>query len=107
LTNNRLAEVVGWLENLTSYGYDEIGRLITTTLPNGVLTVQSYGDNGRLLHLRYTAAGETLLAEFSYQLDGVGNRVVATETLRLPGPYEMLAERLTSSATWQEHRTRP
>jgi hypothetical protein len=25
-------------------------------------------------------------------------------TLRLPGPYEMLAERLTSSATWQEQQ---
>jgi YD repeat-containing protein len=65
--------------------FDAAGRLITTTLPNGVATVNSYDDANRLTGLRHEDPGqELLLAEFLYQLDGVGNRVVATETLRVP-----------------------
>jgi YD repeat-containing protein len=101
----RMVQVEDWAEGLTSYAYDAAGRLITTTLPSGVISVNEYDTANRLTRLAHEESGsETLLAEFLYQLDGVGNRVVATETLRVPGPYQMLAERLTSSATAQEQQ---
>jgi hypothetical protein len=53
--------------------------------------VQSYDANGRLLHLRDTAADETLLAEFSYQLDGVGNRIVVTRSRDIPDFGEVVS----------------
>jgi RHS repeat-associated protein len=104
--DNRLLSINGWDEHSGGYDYDKAGRLITTTLPNGVLSVNQYDDAGRLRYLAHLdGASGILLADYRYQLDGVGNRVVATETLRVPGPYQMLAERLTSSATWQEQQS--
>jgi RHS repeat-associated protein len=48
-----------------------------------------------------------LLADYHYQLDGVGNRVVATETLQVSGPYALLAEQLTSDDTGGEEQNKP
>jgi RHS repeat-associated protein len=87
---NRLEQVIDWQDNTTTYEYDVIGQLITTTLPNGVMTIQDYDGNGRLLNLRYTDATETLLAEFSYILDNIGNRTTVTETLYYPGSVEVI-----------------
>ncbi|MCL4872180.1 MAG: hypothetical protein KJ063_24745 [Anaerolineae bacterium] len=92
-TDNRLIEVEDWLEEVTTYQYDNVGRLITTTLPNGVITINSYDAANRLINLsHHHEATNTLFADYLYQLDGVGNRVIATETLRMPlqiGPYTL------------------
>ncbi len=77
-----------WSGGLTDYDYDEAGRLITTTLPNGVVSVNGYDDADQLTSLRYVDDGGDLLAEYLYELDGVGNRTVVTETLLAPGIVE-------------------
>ncbi len=82
-SDNRLIQVDDWAAGVTTYAYDAVGQLITTTLPNGVRTVDVYDKAGRLLRLTHTAAGVTQ-ADYQYALDGLGNRQVATETLRLP-----------------------
>jgi RHS repeat-associated protein len=104
----RMVQVEDWAEGLTSYAYDAAGRLITTTLPNGVISVNNYDAANRLTRLAHEESGsETLLAEFLYQLDGVGNRVVATETVRAPGPLQALADILVSGATSTYDQTSP
>jgi hypothetical protein len=57
---------------------------VTTTLPNGVVTINGYDDANRLTSLVHTDENEILLASFLYRLDKVGNRVVVTETLSAP-----------------------
>ncbi len=44
-----------------------------------------YDDVNHLLSLTYTDADDSLLAEYLYEVDGVGNRQVVTETLYAPG----------------------
>jgi len=83
--DNRLLQVQDWDDGLTRYAYDAAGRLISTTLPNGVVTTQQYDDANRLVNLAHTAADDTLLASFSYEMDGVGNRTQITEVLAQPG----------------------
>lgn len=80
----RLRQVTDWNTDVTTYAYDEIGRLITTTLPNGVTAIKQYDDANRLTNLRYVAADDSLLAEYDYQLDAIGNRQAVTETLLTP-----------------------
>ena len=86
--DNRLVEVEDWNSGVTTYQYDGAGRLITTTLHNGVVSANGYDDANRLLSLRHEGADSTLLAEYLYQLDGVGNRVAVTETVRAPDVVE-------------------
>jgi RHS repeat-associated protein len=83
--DNRLLQVEDWDGGITGYDYDAAGRLITTTLPNGVVTVNQYDAADRLTGLsHHNTISDTLLAEYTYQLDGVGNRRVVTETQLLP-----------------------
>ena len=82
--DNRLVQVDDWNTGVTTYQYDGAGRLITTTLPNGVVSVNAYDDANRLLSLRHEGGDGSLLAEYLYQLDSVGNRAVVTETVRAP-----------------------
>lgn len=89
--DNRLSGVLDWDGNDTTYEYDTVGRLITTTLPNGVYAVQAYDHASRLLDLRYLAADDSLLAAYEYEVDGVGNRQVVTETLLSPEIQEVIA----------------
>lgn len=98
--DNRLDSLLDWSRGLTDYDYDEAGRLITTTLPNGVVSVNGYDDADRLTSLRYVDDGGSLLAEYLYELDGVGNRTVVTETLLAPGIVETVAAFLKRTANW-------
>jgi RHS repeat-associated protein len=96
--DNRLLQVDDWAEGVTTYDYDAAGRLITTTLPNGVVTTNHYDNANRLTRLSHNnPLSETLLADYQYQLDGIGNRIVATETLYLPGTTEPLSGTLVSA----------
>jgi YD repeat-containing protein len=64
----------------THYGYDDLDRLDTLTLPNDVTSSYSYDEAGRLTLLTHNNLTETL-ASYDYALDNVGNRTILTETL--------------------------
>jgi RHS repeat-associated protein len=70
----RLASVTDWLTNETTYTYDDANRLITTNLGNGLISDRGYDDANRLLSVTNRDGG-TLLSEFAYMLDAVGNRL--------------------------------
>jgi RHS repeat-associated protein len=79
--DNRLIQVDDWDKGLTRYAYDAVGRLTSATLPNGMTTTYQYDAANRLTKLSHTATDNTLLSSYSYELDGVGNRVQAVEAL--------------------------
>jgi YD repeat-containing protein len=79
--DNRLVQIEDWDGGLTRYAYDAAGRLISTTLPNGVVTTRQYDDADRQVRLTHTAADDTVLSDYQYQLDGVGNHLQVVETL--------------------------
>jgi YD repeat-containing protein len=78
--NNRLIQVTDWATGAIIYGYDPIGRLVTTTLPNGIVTTHTYDPAGRLTGLTHTKDG-MVLARYHYTLDPTGNRTRVTETV--------------------------
>ncbi len=91
----RLQSVEDWDNLVTGYEYDVVGRLITTTMPNGVISINTYDDNSRLINLRHEQQSNgDLLAEFSYQLDEVGNRLSTTETIYNPLVIETIDQYL-------------
>jgi RHS repeat-associated protein len=80
-TDNRLVQVEDWDSELTSYEYNAVGRLVGETLPNGADTARQHDAAGRLIHLTHTAPDDSILSEYVYKLDGVGNRVQTIEML--------------------------
>ena len=82
---NRLTQVEDWDGGTAAYGYDEAGRIVTATLPNGTETAYAYDDANRLTLIEHRNSGGDLLARYTYELDGVGNRVQAIETISTPG----------------------
>ncbi len=81
---NRLLNVTDWTGQNTAYGYDAAGRLVTTTLPNGLQTANAYDNANRVTRLTHSRAS-TLVEDYQYALDAVGNRTVVTETMPSPG----------------------
>ena len=75
LTDNRL----GTTQNVTSYGYDQVGNLETVTLPNGVESTYSYDVLNRLTNLTARNAGNTPVASYAYTLGAAGNRLSVAE----------------------------
>ncbi|WP_375293876.1 RHS repeat domain-containing protein [Oscillatoria sp. HE19RPO] len=63
---------------VTSYSYDEVGNLIRTELPNGVVETRTYDELNRLESVSYVKDG-TLIASYDYTLDPVGHRRVVEE----------------------------
>ena len=53
-------------------------------------SVNAYDNANRLTSLRHEGADSNLLAEYVYRLDGVGNRVAVTETVRAPEVVETI-----------------
>ncbi|CAG0926683.1 partial putative deoxyribonuclease RhsB, partial [Thermoflexales bacterium] len=81
---SRLISMRDWLTGTTTYTYDPAGRVLTTTLPNGTSTINAYDLAGYPIRTIHYDAAQGVLADYQYELDGLGNRVVATETLRMP-----------------------
>ena len=125
--DNQMHLVFDWEGGITTYDYDAAGRLTSSTLPNGVQSVNGYDDANRLLNLSHTSAEGTLLAEFDYVLDKVGNRITAVERLHSVGEIGALptvdtflesggllvmevengSAEAGPSHTWQEQSTQP
>ena len=82
--DNRLVEVVDWDQGVTAYSYDPAGRPLETSLPNGITTTYGYDAAGRLVQIEHRNPAGELVARYQYQLDGVGNRIRATELVLRP-----------------------
>jgi RHS repeat-associated protein len=77
--NNEQLSTVTSSANTTSYTYNPAGDLHLTTLPNGYIETRSYDNAGRLIQVD-NAKNNTVLSDYAYTLDPVGNpnKVVQT-----------------------------
>lgn len=62
----------------TVYSYDDVGNLVRTVLPNGVVESRVYDELNRLEYLE-NKSGDAVVSSYDYELDEVGNRVAVTE----------------------------
>ncbi len=77
---DRLTGVTDWASRATTYGYDGAGRPTAIGYPNGVSAAYGYDAAGRLLSLAHSAPDTTVIAEATYTLDPVGNRLSMVDT---------------------------
>ena len=84
--------VIDWDNQTTTYAYDAANRLITVTLPSSVQTIYTYDKANRLIHLSHTRlSDDTLLADYEFTLDKLGNRVQVIEAMEYPGDSQAAA----------------
>lgn len=83
--------------------YDNSGRLLSMTDPNGEVTDMTYDARGRLL-TRTIAAGTTSAATTTFEYDGVGNvtKIILPSNNELSYTYDA-AQRLTRITDRQGH----
>jgi RHS repeat-associated protein len=82
---NRLGSVIDWAGQTTTYQYDQAGRLSAVRMPNGIETAYTYDAANRLIRLTHLRNSIEMIGDYQFVLDGVGNRLVVTETLLPPG----------------------
>ena len=71
---NRLSSVTDGNGNTTSYQYDRNGNRSQVTYPNGTMAQYTYDSRNRLIQISHFK-GATLLEQFTYTLNIVGDRV--------------------------------
>ena len=64
---------------MTTYAYDDAGRLTSTTYPTGVVGTNGYNNADRLTSVTNANGGGTF-SSFTYTLDAAGNRTQAVVT---------------------------
>ncbi|MEZ5003939.1 MAG: RHS repeat-associated core domain-containing protein [Chitinophagales bacterium] len=72
---NQMTSVTDWLNNTTTYQYDAVGRLIRSTLPNGIKSEMGYDAAGRLISKYNKYADNSILSKQVFTLDALGNIV--------------------------------
>jgi len=77
--NNEQLSTVTSGANTTSYTYDPAGNPHITTLPNGYVETRSYDNAGRLTQVD-NARNSTVLSNYAYTLDPVGNPKKVVQT---------------------------
>ncbi len=117
-----MATVTDFQSKVTTYAYDDAGRLTTMSYPNGVVATHAYDNADRLTGVTNAKAGT--FSSVAYTLDSVGNLTQAVVTgggagthsysldslyrvtsVTYPGPttdtytYDQLGNRLTKNAT--------
>lgn len=75
---HRLIQVKDWKAQKTKYAYDAAGNLKGISYPNNTSISYSYDAANQLLKVTNKRYGN-ILAQFSYKLDKLGNRVQMTE----------------------------
>ncbi len=78
--DGQLATVASGATTLATYTYDSVGRLDSAQRANGATTAYRYDGADRLLDLETTANGTTV-SRFQYQVDRLGLRLAADETI--------------------------
>lgn len=79
---NRIRYVKDWNNNTTLYNFRDDGQLDFYQYPNGVRTTYSYDDAGRCngFSTRRDNGNGTVIAEYSFEFDAVGNHSSETFT---------------------------
>ena len=72
---NRLLTVTDWLARTTNYTYDAAGNLTGGVYPNSTTTSYSYDDAGRLTGLVNLKPDSSIISEYAYSLDAIGNQM--------------------------------
>ncbi|NOK62173.1 MAG: hypothetical protein GFH27_549327n3 [Chloroflexi bacterium AL-W] len=80
LADGQLDTVTEGSTTLADYSYDALGRLDQAVMGNGAVTSYSY-DNADHLRDRHTTVGGSTMTRFQYEVDRLGFRTQATETL--------------------------
>jgi YD repeat-containing protein len=75
----RLSTVVDWDHKTTGYTYDALGREVSLTRDNGVVSTNTYDPAGRLAGIVHTNPAGVVLAQFGYSYDADGNITQAAE----------------------------
>jgi RHS repeat-associated protein len=70
---NHLKTVTDWNNKTTTYNYRNDGSLLQSVYPNNVITTYSYDLAGRQTGLVTKRGNGSVIAEYSYILDSVGN----------------------------------
>ncbi len=86
---NRLKTVkIDWLNQTATYYYDDAGRVTSLVNFNGTVTNYGYDNATRLTSLDNKKSDSTILASYSFTLDGNGNRTGVSQneplTVSLP-----------------------
>ncbi|MDO8445254.1 MAG: RHS repeat-associated core domain-containing protein [Deltaproteobacteria bacterium] len=79
-TANRLKSIVNGGGRTYTYSYDSLGRRSKLSLPNGTSANYSYDASGRLIGLIHKASNGSVITQYSYTHDKVGNRLSKTNT---------------------------
>ncbi|MCX6303556.1 MAG: cohesin domain-containing protein [Bacteroidetes bacterium] len=74
--SNRMQSVTDWINQATLYNYRDDGSLLSTVYPNGVITAYAYDPAGRQAGLASKRANGSVIAEYSYLLDKLGNHTL-------------------------------
>ncbi len=80
---NRITTVTDWLTNETMYTYDAAGKLVGSLNPNNTKATYTYDAAGRLTGLSNTKSDSSVISDYTYTLDAIGNhlQVVQDEPL--------------------------
>ena len=114
----RLIGLSDWDDQHSDFHYDRVGRHVGTQRANSLLSDYHYDEAGRLRRVRHLA-GQSLRGQFSYEVDGRGNRTQAIErvatdtditttydrddTTGTPVPVEFLPD--NTSTYWEDDGT--
>jgi len=90
--------------------YDDAGRLLTLTYPNGMVATSTYDPAGRLATLTYTK-GATTIGDLGYGYDPAGRRTTAGGSLArvgLPAAVSTTTYNAANQLTkWANNQTKP
>jgi RHS repeat-associated protein len=67
----------------TSFSYDELGNLLTKTLPNGITETYEWQATGFLTKLIQTDSSGQVISSYRYERDGLGNVIKIHENTGL------------------------
>lgn len=84
--DNRLHTVSDWNGRTTSYTYRDDGSLETISYPNGTVATFSYDLADRVVGLSHNRSDASVIASYSYTLDGRGYHESETRTEPLVMP---------------------
>lgn len=84
--DNLLQTVRDWQGNTTTYTYRNDGSIQEITYPNGTKKTYTYDAAGRITGIANKRSDGTVICQYAYTLDNVGNHIAVTQTEPLDLP---------------------